>query len=62
MRVKLEEKVHELVVCKKADDIIDVAAPFKTWKCPWRELFAFNEKTCNPEQLITDIGSAMLDF
>ena len=62
VRVKVEEKAHELVVGEEPDDVVDVAAPLKRRKLAYRELLALNEEARDPKKLVPDIGPTVLDI
>ena len=62
VRVKVQEKAHELIVGEEPDDVVDVAAPLKRRKLAYGELLALNEQAGDPKQLVPDVGPTVLNI
>jgi len=59
--VELQEPFQELRSCDKSDYIKDIHAPLKGAQGSRRELFALQEETNDPHELIPNVSLAVLD-
>lgn len=60
VRVKLQKEGDLPVTREEAHNVVDEAAPLKYGERPRGELLALDKESSHPEQLISDVGSAVL--
>lgn len=62
VRVEVQEPRHELLVREETNDIHYVVSPPSSRKIALWELLSFEVECDNPENLVADVSTAMLNF